>query len=426
MTSNNIHIRGFKPEPHQKAVIDELRGAKGTGKTVVVKAKRQVGKTLMIENIVLYYSVNYNGTTNFIVSPTLNQSRKIYKHLKQAIASTGLIISSNATTLEIGLVNGSIIYFKSAEQGDNLRGYTATGIICIDEAAYIPDSVYYTILPWADVHKAPVLICSTPRIRQGFFFLNYTRGLNNEANIVSIDWNNFDLTKFLSPERLEEYRRMLPLNQFKTEYLGEFADDEGMVFTHIRENIIDAARSNYSRIYVGIDFGAGNNKDYTSICFLNEYGEMVAIDYFNNLSTYKQYERLYTDIMKYNGKIQCINAEHNSIGTPMTEALKQLFIQRGNNNIAQKINEFQTSNTSKAGLVNSMQVALEQGGIKLLNDRNVINQFSSYEVEYNPKTGNVIYNGAAGTNDDNVISTMLAYNALITNNIRGHYSISII
>ena len=164
MTSNNIHIRGFKPEPHQKAVIDELRDAKGTGKTVVVKAKRQVGKTLMIENIVLYFALNYNGTTNFIVSPTLNQSRKIYKHIKQAIASAGLIISSNATTLEIGLINGSIIYFKSAEQGDNLRGYTATGIICIDEAAYIPDSVYYTILPWADVHKAPVLICSTPRV----------------------------------------------------------------------------------------------------------------------------------------------------------------------------------------------------------------------------------------------------------------------
>ena len=49
-----------------------------------------------------------------------------------------LIKKSNASLLEIEFVNGSIIKFKSAEQGDSIRGETVkhSGILVVDEAAY--------------------------------------------------------------------------------------------------------------------------------------------------------------------------------------------------------------------------------------------------------------------------------------------------
>ena len=73
-----INCKGFTPYKHQRAVIDELRDAKGTGKRVVTLSSRQKGKTFMIANLLLYYALNNNKIKCFCVSPTLKQSKSIY------------------------------------------------------------------------------------------------------------------------------------------------------------------------------------------------------------------------------------------------------------------------------------------------------------------------------------------------------------
>ncbi len=131
---------GFKPYSFQKAVTDKLcyQDAKGKGKIVVCKSSRQKGKSFMIVNVLLYYAINFERTKNFCVSPTLKQSKEIYKTITNAITESGIVKSSNATDLTIKLINGSTINFKSSEQGsESLRGYTCNGILCIDECAFI-------------------------------------------------------------------------------------------------------------------------------------------------------------------------------------------------------------------------------------------------------------------------------------------------
>lgn len=160
---------GFKPYSHQKAVIDELRDAKGTGKIVVCKSSRQKGKSFMISNLLLYYAINFTRTKNYCVSPTLKQAKAIYKTIVDAIGDSGIVKASNGTDLEITLINGSLISFKSAEQGEiALRGFTAD-FLCVDECAFIPSSIWYVIAPWTDAKKAPVLMTSTPFVKDGFF-----------------------------------------------------------------------------------------------------------------------------------------------------------------------------------------------------------------------------------------------------------------
>ena len=82
------------------------------------------------------------------------------------------------------LRNGSTIFFKSAEQKDGLRGYTVTGIYVVDEAAFISDEVFFETLAWVNVSQAPVVLCSTPKHKTGFFFKYYMLGLSNEPNIA--------------------------------------------------------------------------------------------------------------------------------------------------------------------------------------------------------------------------------------------------
>lgn len=387
---------------------------KGSGHIHICKSKRQVGKSLLLIGELLYFSINHKSTVNGCISPTLNQSRKLYKEILKITQDTGVIKKKNDSLLEIEFINGSTILFKSAEQRDNLRGYTYTGLLCIDEAAYIQDEIYSIVKPSTDVHKTPVLIVSTPKFRLGFFFELFAKGLTGDyPNITSYDFNNFDTSMLLSAEALEMYRQMLPKNQFLTEYLGEFMDSDSSVFVGFKDCIREPKNDDYKEIYVGIDWGNGTNNDDTVICGINERGEQVFLEYFNNKSTTEQIEYI-SQYISNQPKIKMIYAEYNSLGKPLTDLLKE--------KTKIKIVEWITTNESKARIVSQLQVAFEQKKITLLNDDKQTAELAMYEATYNMKTGNVSYNAPNGGNDDICIGLMLALECKNKCKKTGHYS----
>lgn len=418
--SSKVFIGG-KLYPWQKAVTDAICNKIGSDLTVCVSAHRQAGKSFTCEQILLHYALNHARTESAMVSPTLNQSRNIFREIINATYESGVIKKKNETLLEIEFINGSRIFFRSAEMGDALRGYHVNGILIIDEFSYMQDSVAQLVLPWRQVAKAPMLVVSTPRLKTGLFFKYYTLGKEGEPNFITIDWNDFDTSELLTPEQIETYRKILPSNQFRSEILGQFLDNDGMVFTNINACIGNPDTAN--KLYVGIDYGSGQGEDYTSISMFNENGEMVFIDYFNDLGTFAQVERLIIDLLKYEKQIASIQTENNSIGEPLTDLLKKTLKDGKHNDLANRIVKFTTTNDSKARLVAQVQVGLERKEIKLLNDSNLIGQMSAYEAAYNFKTGKVSYNGAQGIHDDNVMSMMLAYDAYKNNKSSGVYSI---
>jgi hypothetical protein len=373
---------------------------KGSGHIHICKSKRQVGKSLLLIGELLYFSINHRTTVNGCISPTLNQSRKLYKEILKITQDTGVIKKKNDSLLEIEFINGSTILFKSAEQRDNLRGYTYTGILCIDEAAYIADEIYSIVKPSTDVHKTPVLIVSTPKFRLGFFFELFNKGITGDyPNISSYDFNNFDTSCLLSPESLEMYKQMLPKNQFLTEYLGEFMDSDSSVFTGFKDCIKQPKNDKYKELYVGIDWGNGTGQDDTVITGINESGEQVFLEYFNNRNTTQQIEYI-VEYLKQYPQIKMIYAEYNSLGKPLTDLLRD--------KIKIKIENWLTTNESKARIVSQLQVAFEQKKISLLNDDKQTAELAMYEATYNMKTGNVSYNAPAGGHDDICIALMLA------------------
>lgn len=418
-----VTYKGFKPYSHQKAVIELLKGARFTSRTVVCKSSRQKGKSSLIANLLLYFAINYKRTKNYGVSPTLKQAKSIYKTIIDAIEESGIIKASNGTDLEITLVNGSLISFKSAEQGETaLRGFTAD-FLAVDECAFIPDNIWYTIMPWCDAKKAPCLMTSTPFIKEGFFWVYYNYGCNNQNNVMTVDWCDEkyreDIEKILPPERLEEYRLMLPARQFKSEYLGEWLDDDGQVFTGFKECKGKFSIGLNDRLYVGIDWGNNTDNDDTVISIINQDGNQVYLDYWNNLNTTEQIDRIYEIIKPYESQIISIQPELNSIGTPYTDLLKERLQVSTRN----KVEGFQTTNKSKADLVTELQVAFEQRMIGLLDDDKQMRELSVYAAEYNPKTKNVSYNAPQGLHDDICIALMLSWNAFKKNKGAGTYKI---
>lgn len=415
-------FKGIKPFSYQQAVINEIKDSKGSGKTVVVKSRRQVGKSVLIANLLLYYAINYKGTKNYVLSPTLKQGKNIYKSIINAISGCGIIKSKNATDLFITLINGSSISIKSAEQKESLRGETCTGILCIDECAYISSEVYNIVKPWCDFHKAVTLMVSTPFVKSGFFWEYYNHGLNREYNCVSIDWSDEkyqdDMDFILPPSKLEEYRKLLPKNVFLTDYLGIFIDDDGTVFTDFKKCINKNEIKDSDKLYLGIDWAAGVESDDTVLVAFNQYGKQVYLDYFNKLTPTQQIDRIEKFIVQYKNQIAVVQTELNSLGTPLTDFLKNRSQLK---TIINKFVGFNTTNQSKNAIVQNLQIAFEQGLIEILEDEKQSRELATYTAEYNAKTRNVSYNAPNGLHDDICIAMMLAYDAYKNGKIMGVY-----
>ena len=420
-------FKGITPFSYQQAVINEVKDAKGSGKTVVVKSRRQVGKSVLIANLLLYYAINYKGTKNYVLSPTLKQGKNIYKSIINAISGCGIIKSKNATDLFITLINGSSISIKSAEQKESLRGETCTGILCIDECAYISSEVYNIVKPWCDFHKAVTLMVSTPFVKSGFFWEYYNHGLNREYNCVSIDWSDEkyqdDMDFILPPSKLEEYKKLLPKNVFLTDYLGIFIDDDGTVFTDFKKCINKNEIKDSDKLYLGIDWAAGVESDDTVIVAFNQYGKQVYLDYFNKLTPTQQIDRIEKFIVQYKNQIAVVQTELNSLGTPLTDFLKNRPQLK---TIINKFVGFNTTNQSKNAIVQNLQIAFEQKEIEILEDEKQNRELATYTAEYNAKTRNVSYNAPNGLHDDICIAMMLAYDAYKNGKIIGNYNISVI
>lgn len=413
--------KGIHPFSFQKDVIDEVVNAKGTGKIVVVKSRRQVGKSTLIANLLLYYSINYAGTKNYCLSPTLKQGKKLYKTVIKALTQAKFVKAANGSDLSIVLKNESEINFKSAEQYEALRGETCTGLLAIDEMAYISDDVYDIIKPWCDFHKAVTLMVSSPFVKQGYFWTYYNYGLERSHNCVSIDWADEkyqeDLDKILPPERLEEYRTILPKKVYMTEYQGLFIDGGGLVFDFFREAQKTVQMKPTDKYYIGIDWSNQAEKDYTAISVLNQNCQQVKLVYFNNLTPLKQIERVVQELSALLPQTVVICCESNSIGTPYNDMLKD----RLQTPYKSRLQGFVTSNQSKNDLVAKMQVALEQGTISLLPDKKQEREFGYYAAEYNPTTKNVSYNAPSGLNDDTVIASLLSLYAYNNFKAKGQY-----
>ena len=399
-----INFTGYKPKPWQKVVHDAITAAGPKADAVfVAKSPRQIGKSLLIEMELLRHAMNYKGSVSICVSITFPNCSKIFKELEAGIADSGLMAQCDRQALEITLINGSKIIFKSAQQRESLRGYTIKrgGILCIDEASYIPDEIFGTILPWTNVHHANTLIVSTPRIKQGTFYEYYTEGLNGSKFIKSFDLSKFDTSEMLSPEKVELYRRKLSKRQFLTEILGEFSDSGAGVFDISKDIWLKEPVTNYTDISIGIDWATGSGNDDTVLTGFDLSGRQVMLHRTNQLSPTEQIDWIVDIINRINRRrIRKIVCEHNSIGTVYLDLLKKRLP-------GYPIEEFVTSNSSKRDIIERLISRVDNETIKLINDKEQYLQFGGYALEIT-SSGAVTYNGLPGVHDDIVLADAFA------------------
>lgn len=394
--------------PWQKDLFDTYEQFP-KNKWIVVRSGRQRGKSICMEQLLIYVSFKKEGSFSIFVSPVILQARKVFQDVCKM--ASDLIKSANASVLEIEFINGSVIKFGSAAQADSLRGFTVkgSGLLVIDEALAVSDDVFYQILvPTTNVYKSDIFIISTPRQKSGFFFDLFMQGLEENPKIISKDWNNWDTSEFLSEETKEIYRKQMPKLAFKSEILAEFIDSESTVFGEYEECIRDT-EIDYSRpVWIGVDWGTGGGLDNTAIAIgqLGEKGlEVKRIDAFNYKTVQETIDYLVRLTNKFSNDVTVV-VEKNSIGTVYYQVLRESI-----ENPKALLTLFTTTNKSKDQIIKRLSVCFEQKKISIPRDQKLINELNTYECKPSP-TGLPTYNAKPGCKDDRVMSLAFLVNKL--------------
>jgi phage FluMu gp28-like protein len=407
-----LNVQGFTPYDKQKEWIQQIE--EPSVKYITLCTGRQVGKTLLSQNLLLKWGLENNNQTIMFVSPVYSQARKVFTDIEKALAGTPLITSSNKSNYEMSFINGTKIIFRSSENSDSLRGYTLDYLIC-DEAAFIKDDVWNTILkPTILVRGKKVLFISTPKGKNWFYTL-HTRGQDDsQKEYITLQASSYD-NPYINKDELDEAKRTLPEDIFKQEILGQFIDTGGEVFTDIdRYCVVNnyTPKQSGKKYYAGIDFGRQN--DYTALTIFNDDGVVVYM--------WRERQQEWSRIIQHlSNKLREYDAitlvEVNSIGDVLYEQLKQKY---------NKVEPFVTTNASKQNIVEDIIYATNEGIVKLPTEQlepSLYRELRSFTYDYSIKTRKIQYKALQGQHDDMIMSLCIAYHALKQRKTKGVYHI---
>lgn len=384
---------------------------------MIIKAPRQVGKTFFNISELIYSASILKKSVSIVVEPSVFLARKVYNDITKALNGSGVIASANSTTCEINFINGSQIICRSIESMS--RGLTVSGILIIDETCFIDDESIYTLLPLINANNAGLILTSSPFTAEGYFYNMYIKGLEgNDPNIKSFDWSKEEgIKKFLTDEKKALYRTVMSKNKYTTEILGEFLENDGLLFTNISACIGDAVPTEKTA-YIGIDFATGSDGDYTVLTAINGKGQVFKQVAVNDLTPTKQVDWLVDKIneIKKGYNIRTILAEKNSIGAVYIDYMRKSLLK---SNLT--VQEFITTNDSKRRIIEQLQTAFEQAAITIPNDPVLINELKRFQATVNPTTKVVRYEGK-NCHDDRTMSLAFAYEAYLRR--LGNFTIS--
>ena len=392
-----MQITLFTPHLGQKKVISDFSNSEHKFGTVVTS--RQWGKSLLGQNLLLYWLLATPNQKGCWISPIYNQAKKVFQELSDA--SNSIIQQSNKAELTLKFVNGSTVQFLSSERPDSVRGFSFNYMV-VDEAAYVNERGFETaILPTLTAIGKKCLIISTPKSKN-WFYKYYLRGLDGSTEYISFKGQSTD-NPFIDQSFIAQQRLSLPDDIYRQEYMAEFTDAGSEVFRNVDNACIVSQYINgdkVQRCFIGIDTGLSN--DYSVLTVMNESGRILLIDRLRGENINTIASRFNNILSKF--KIEGGYVEENGIGA----AMRDLVIPKN-----RRIRGFTTTQDSKTTIVRTLISDLEAGIIELPTkelEPECYKELSLYTYKLS-NNGKLSFTHQNGMHDDITDSIMLANKA---------------
>lgn len=293
-----------EPLPSQIAIINAINKYR----FVVAAISRRQGKTY-IANIIGHCVSLVPGSNILIMSPNYNLSQISFELQRQLIKYSEIeVVKDNAKDKVIELTNGSTIRMGSVNQADSVVG-RSYDLIIFDEAAISKDgkdAFNVRLRPTLDKDNSKAIFISTPRGKSNWFAEFYERGYNPKDYP---EWCSIKATYQDNPRMSEQdvadARASMSDNEFKQEYMADFNNYEGQIWSLneecIREHDITPENRHKVDILAGLDLGY---KDPTAMVIIGyNYEEnmyYVLEEYFQTeKTTSKHAEKIQALIEKW-------------------------------------------------------------------------------------------------------------------------------
>lgn len=272
----------------------------------------------------------FNKISNFIhLSPTL--SKNIRRETKTEM------------TLEwydgSGVTN--FIVRPIGDTGDSLRGFTVHFAI-LDEAAYIPQSVYDAFLPSTVTTKPHILLTSTPKGKSGQFFkacmqsnVIYEKGkprpIEGKENKENYPWTQFHVTTYDNPLAASDpavLKLIKGTNKAaeKQEIYGEFLDGGNALIPYnlLQESMTPVERPMFDYYDCGVDT-SGKGQDETVITIAGVRNEIIyPVEIYTELTTEQPaLARKIRDFNKIYG-FRRVYVDETGMGDTLVDLLKEV------------------------------------------------------------------------------------------------------
>ena len=380
----NMTTAGLKLDPWQKKVL-ETKG------NICLRSGRQVGKSTIIGIKAAKYALENSNKLVMVISKVERQAQLLFSKILNNLHYLGrtqiLKGKDRPTKHKISLKNGSVIHcLPAGDTGFGLMGYTIDLLIA-DEAAFIPEEVWNSIIPALAITRGNIWLLSTPFLKEGYYYKCF-----NDKSFTTFHESSEDCPR-RDDEFLEHKKKTLTRAQYAQMYLGLFVDELKQFFTD--ELILKcctgkekpfAANSDY---YLGVDIARMGEDESTF-----EIIDRTKRERLQHVHHEKTIHTLTTDttlkILELNSKynFRQIYVDSGGMGVGVFD---QLLTNEETKNKVISINderrpltpdEKKRKKVIKEDIYNNLKMLMERGEIELLNDDEVKASLKSVQYEY--------------------------------------------
>jgi len=393
-------LANWNPFPYQERLLSD------TSKRIVSCWGRQCGKTSTVAIKAVHYAYCNPNVTVLVASPSLRQSMIMFDRILGYIEGNFILNQALAkkTRTVIQLLNGSRIVALPCSE-NLLRGYSANLVIC-DEAAFMPEeAIVQVIFPMLSVTDGSAIFLSTPWGKDHFFHKAYTDPNYSVHHVKSTECPP------IKPEFLEEQKRNMTEEAYRSEYLAEFSESANSFFSQdLIRNCIDNELElitdlekpiPHAEYYAGTDFGKLNDHSATAI-IKRQNTDQLKLVYLHEFPLNTQYTNVIGHLVTANQKFHTfekVTVDQTGVGELVLEELKNQDIQ----NIEGLTFTVQT----KENILTSLKLAMEQKRLRIPYHRRLCEQINQQQYQYS-KTGHLTFSHPRGSHDDLLWALTLA------------------
>jgi phage FluMu gp28-like protein len=289
----------------------------------VMVCGRRWGKTLAACADGLQCAIQVPKAVCWWVAPTYGMAMIGWRKLDE-LMPRAIVADRSLSEHSYGLVNGSRIAVKSADNPVGLRG-EGLDWLGMDEAAFVKEDAWWQALrPALTDKKGRAVFISTPLGRNWFYQL-YLLGQDG----ADPDWKAWRFrtvdNPYIDPKEIEEAKRNMTEQAYRQEYEAEFIEDAGTVFRRVSEAITAMPQQvpleGHSYV-MGVDLARIN--DFTVITVLDVTQEpmaLVAMDRFNQISWEFQVGRIKAMVDRFHP--DTVLVDQTGVGDPILEQLRR-------------------------------------------------------------------------------------------------------